>query len=352
MTWDDCRDALLAWYAVAARELPWRGESDPYRIWVSEVMLQQTQVDTARPYYLRWLQRFPTVAALAAAPLDDVLALWQGLGYYRRARSLHAGAQAVVAQYGGVLPTSAAGLKRLPGIGDYTAGAIASIAFGERVPAIDGNVNRVLARWLALEDDPRGAGRGEVETLARALVPAASPGEWNQALMELGATLCRPQPACATCPVARWCAGLATGEPTRYPRSAARKPERERLHVAAAIRRDGALLLGRRPVAGRWGGLWELPRVELASDADPVAGLTAALPGLVGVSGEVGAELASLRHAVSGERIRLVVHACELVDEPGAGAYEGWCWTAGGEGLALSTPMRTVVGGLSADALQ
>ncbi|MBI5832094.1 MAG: A/G-specific adenine glycosylase [Armatimonadetes bacterium] len=328
--------ALLDWYRAEARDLPWRHTVDPYAIWVSEIMLQQTQVATVIDYYHRFLAAFPTVSALAAAPLDDVLSVWQGLGYYRRARSLHAAARAVV-ERGGALPDDRDSWLALPGIGDYTAGAIASIAQGERVPAVDGNVERVLSRLLALPGDPRdGEPRRVLRAHAAALVPAQAPGEWNQALMELGARVCLPAPDCAACPLQVHCRARAAGEATRYPERRPAKAPRDRLHVVAIIERDGRLLLGRRPAEGRWGGLWELPRVELPPEADAAAGLAAGLAESLGADVTVGAELARLRHAVSGERIVLVGHAATLVGQPRELAYEALLWSSP---AALAMPL-------------
>src|SRR5215470_3894591 len=209
--------ALLRWFSMNARDLPWRRTRDPYAIWVSEIMLQQTRVATVIPYWERWMARFPTVSALAEAPLDDVLAAWAGLGYYSRARNLHAGAQAVGTRFGGALPSCAAELREVPGIGPYTAGAIASIAFGERAPLVDGNVARVLARVFAIEHDIKStagskalwAAAGE---LMNALPTGAAPGDLNQGLMELGATICAAtQPRCLVCPLARDCDAARTG---------------------------------------------------------------------------------------------------------------------------------------------
>src|SRR6185369_3543428 len=199
---------LLAWYGRHKRALPWRDVGDPYRTWISEIMLQQTQVDTVIPYYQRWLERFPTVQALAESPLNDVLALWEGLGYYSRARNLHRAAQQVAAERGGALPQTVDELLALPGIGRYTAGAIASIAFGVDAPVLDGNVKRVLARVFDIQTDVKSpAGARELWALAASLVPSGRAGDYNQALMDLGATLCTPRaPACDICPVRELCA--------------------------------------------------------------------------------------------------------------------------------------------------
>ncbi|HUJ29154.1 MAG TPA: A/G-specific adenine glycosylase [Myxococcales bacterium] len=242
---------LLAWFRKARRELPWRREPrDPYRVWVSEVMLQQTRVDVVIPYYQRFLRRFPTLRALAAAPLDDVLALWSGLGYYSRARNLHKAAQACA---NGELPRSAAALRELPGFGPYTAAAVASLAFGEDVPLVDGNVARVLSRVFRLQT------RAEAWRKAAELLPPGRAGEFNEALMELGATVCTPrQPGCSTCAIRTICTGRA--EPHLYPPPKPKKPRPLLEWRALALRRkDGAVLLERQP-EGLFAGMWDLPR--------------------------------------------------------------------------------------------
>jgi A/G-specific adenine glycosylase len=237
--------------------MPWRETSDPYAIWVSEVMLQQTRVDTVRPYYDRWMARFPTVVALADAELDDVMREWQGLGYYSRARNLHRAARLVRERHGGTVPDDTGALRSLPGVGEYTAGAIASIAFGSASPAVDGNVRRVLARLHDLED-PRPA---ELRGLAARLVPADRPGDFNQALMELGATTCTPRsPRCGPCPLSEWCIAYARGTQAERPRPRPGRPVPEASVATVVMRRDGnQVLLVRRPEKGLLGGLWEFP---------------------------------------------------------------------------------------------
>ena len=245
-------DRLVSWFATVKRDLPWRKEPrDPYRVWVSEVMLQQTRVDVVIPYYRRFLRRFPTLAALAEAPLDDVLAHWSGLGYYARARNLHRAAQAC----GGRLPRTAAELRALPGFGPYTAAAVASLAFGEDVPLVDGNVERVLSRVFAV----RGDARAKAWRIAADLLPAGHGGPFNEALMELGATVCRPRsPACARCPIREMCRGR--DDPAKYP-APRRRMARALLQwrALALLRRDGAVLLSRRPAGTLFAGLWDLP---------------------------------------------------------------------------------------------
>src|SRR5690349_6148043 len=238
---------LLEWYRAHRRDLPWRRTRDAYGIWVSEVMLQQTRVAVVVPYWERWMERFPGAAELAAAPLDDVLACWSGLGYYGRARNLHAGAREVVARYGGRVPGEAAELRTLPGVGRYTAGAIASIAFGRREPLVDGNVARVLARVYAVEEDVKStAGQKRLWQLAGELVPDEAPGDFNQALMELGATVCTPAPRCEACPVAEACAARAAGRERELPVVGARAADADKpllRTVAAWMERRGRLLL-------------------------------------------------------------------------------------------------------------
>ena len=257
--------AVVAHYAQVKRDLPWRRARDPYAIWVSEIMLQQTRVQTVIPYWQRWMARFPTVHALAAAPLDDVLAAWAGLGYYTRARNLWTGAREIASRWGGELPRTAEGLREVPGIGPYTAGAIASIAFGERVPLVDGNVARVLARVYAITDDIKStAGQKQLWARAGELVAAlpaeAAPGDLNQGLMELGATACAPAaPRCLVCPLAAHCATRGDELPVVAPRKRASElPVLAR--EALWIERAGEVVLARRRPQGLFGGMWELPQ--------------------------------------------------------------------------------------------
>lgn len=258
---------VVAHFRSVHRDLPWRRSRDPYAIWVSEIMLQQTRVAAVVPYYERWMARFPTVTALAEAPLDDVLAAWSGLGYYSRARNLHRGAQEVVAHHGGALPASAAALRALPGIGPYTAGAIASIAFAQPEPLVDGNVARVLARLYAIDIDIKSsAASSTLWRLAGELVPGDAPGDFNQGLMELGATVCTPLgPTCLLCPLTALCRARAQGREHELPRMPARKRPHELPLIDATalwIERRGKLLLARRTPEGLYGGLWELPQTH------------------------------------------------------------------------------------------
>jgi len=266
------RAALLRWYRAHRRDLPWRRTRDPYAIWVSEIMLQQTRVETVIPFYERFLARFPTVAALAAARERDVLAAWSGLGYYTRARNLHAAAAIVAREYDGRLPSDLDALRALPGIGPYTAAAIASVAFDRPAAAVDGNVIRVLARIGGLRgrrDDA--ALRVKVTRRAEALAPGPGPGDWTQALMELGAVVCFPRdPVCSRCPAARRCAARASGAPDRYPEAMPTPAVRSERRVLLVARREGRVLLV--PDAAERGATWTLPTATVvARDAAKTA---------------------------------------------------------------------------------
>jgi A/G-specific adenine glycosylase len=253
---------LLRWYDSAAIRLPWRGTPDPYRVWLSEVMLQQTQISAVIPYFERFLAHFPTVAALAAAPTDSVLKQWEGLGYYSRARNLQRAAQQIMTAYGGVFPQTVEGLLTLPGIGRYTAGAIASIAFGVRAAVVDGNVIRVLARVLDLADDvTKGPTQARLWQAAEGLLPPERVGDYNQALMDLGRTICTARnPLCGRCPIRDHCRAFAAGTQAERPVKAkkAAVPHRD---VAAGViyNAEGAILIAQRPADGLLGGLWEFP---------------------------------------------------------------------------------------------
>lgn len=322
-------DALLDWYAERARPLPWRGEGlSPYRTWVSEVMCQQTRVDTVIPYFERWMRAFPSVEHLANAPLDDVLAHWSGLGYYSRARNLHAGAAAVVAAGG--FPTTLEGWRALPGVGEYMAGAIGSIALGLDSPAVDGNLERVLAR---VHRHP--GGRPAITALAERLLPPGRAGDWNQALMDLGASLCAPRAArCRECPIQGHCGAGITGDAERWPTAKARKVAPERVAVGALIRDGERLLFGQRPPEGLFGGLYELPGLLLppgaASDAASLrAALQLGLLESLGVDAQLRSSLGTVSHVLTHMRLQLVIFEVQLVGEPSAqpgGGYPSLRW--------------------------
>src|ERR1044072_6885918 len=272
---------LLRWYDRHRRVLPWRagqGErADPHRVWLSEIMLQQTTVKAVAPYYARFLARCPAVTYWPAAPLDDVLKLWAGLGYYARARNLHACAKAVVERHGGAFPGSEEGLRALPGIGAYTAAAIAAIAFDQPASPVDGNIERVIARLFAVEEELPAA-KPRIRALATSLTPARRAGDFAQAMMDFGATICTPKkPACALCPWMAACAGRERGDQESFPRKAEKKTGALRRGAAfVAVRADSAVLLRTRPEKGLLGGMTEVPTTEWLRDFDEATALGAA----------------------------------------------------------------------------
>jgi A/G-specific adenine glycosylase len=268
----DASEALLRWFAVDKRQLPWRvadgGRPDPYRIWLSEIMLQQTTVAHAAPYFVKFTARWPDVRALAAAPEADVMAAWAGLGYYARARNLVASAKAVAGEFAGNFPDTEEALRKLPGVGRYTAAAIAAIAFGRRAVVVDANVERVVARLFALET-PLPAARPEIYRLADAMTPAEGVGDFAQGMMDLGATICTPRmPRCPACPISAYCAGRASGAPERYPVKASRAAKPRREGTAYWLEQDGHVLLVRRPARGLLGGMLGLPTEDEGRPAD------------------------------------------------------------------------------------
>jgi A/G-specific adenine glycosylase len=353
------KEALLTWFDRHRRDLPWRRTTDPYSIWLSEVMLQQTRVETVLPYYERFLLRFPTIEALAAAEVEEVLALWSGLGYYRRARQLHAAARQV-AESGEGFPRTHAGLRALPGVGDYTAAAVGSIAFGIAEPVLDGNVERVLSRFLASGEDPRSrGGRERLLAAGRELLDPLRPGDSNQAMMELGATLCLPKaPRCLLCPLSSGCRAVAAGEQDLYPPPKRRRETvRVRLVVAVVegvgggggIAGIGGILLFRRPEGSTLlAGTWELPWVEAVPDpgpedlqADPAAGLAARYGGIW----RLAPRIARVRHGITYRDIEVDVHRAEIrsSDIVQEGIEAGWFDAEGRAGLPLSSLVGKVL---------
>lgn len=294
--------------------MPWRGSHDPYAIWVSEIMLQQTQVATVTPYYLRFMERFPTVEALAQAPEQDVLAHWAGLGYYSRARNLQAAARRIVAEHGSQFPRDFAVVRSLPGIGDYTAGAILSIAFGEPVPAVDGNVERVLCRALVIEGDPKKRpARDQIRAAAAAMARCACPGDLNQALMELGATVCSPRnPGCDGCPWETLCAARASGRQEELPQMPPRAAMVKCANAAAIIQQNGRVLMAQRPVGVVWAGLWEFPQVEDVGQ-DGAEALARHVHERLGLEVTVREPVFRVRHGVMNRAIVLSVYECGIV---------------------------------------
>lgn len=348
------RRALLAWFRRHKRDLPWRRTRDPYRIWLSEVMLQQTQVATATPYYERFVRRFPDVAALADAPLDDVLAEWAGLGYYRRARLLHAGAQAVVRDHGGVVPSDPASFGALPGVGRYTMGAVLSLGFGAALPVLDGNVARVLSRWAALPlavKRPTDAKR--LWAMAEALVPGTGDGRgthreagaWNEALMELGATVCTPRaPACPRCPVAKWCRAHALGRVADFPPAPAARSTESLRRAVVLIESRGRVLVARREGA-LLAGLWEPPGVDLVDGSDARAVLREVLRAL-GVSGVRLTDTGErVKHTITHRRIEVEIWRGVVSGaRPRANAHRAWADPASREHALTALARRAMAG--------
>ena len=299
---------LLEWFGQYKRSLPWRQTSDPYAIWVAEVMLQQTRVNQAIPYYQQFMTRFPSVAALAAAPLDEVLKEWEGLGYYARARNLHKCAGIVVEHHHGRLPSSYEALLKLPGIGPYTAGAVASIAFGLPVPAVDANAHRVLARLFG-EQSTR-----TTRKLAQTLIPGTSPGCFNEAMMELGATLCHINaPSCNTCPLRRACYARLHDRTDHFP-IRKKRPTIPHYEVTAGLLHDarGRLLIQQRPLGGLLGGLWEFPGGKKKAGESLQEACRRELFEELGVNVTVENCVMSVKHAYSHFRITLTVFRCTI----------------------------------------
>ncbi len=306
---------LLDWYDRHARPLPWRDRTaDPYAVWVSESMLQQTRVETVIPYYQRWMERFPTLAALAAASEQDVLRAWEGLGYYSRARNLHRAAQQVMTRFGGALPAGRTELESLPGVGRYTAGAIASIAFGLDEPALDGNIKRVYARLFDVEIPARSPeGEKRLWALAREHLPPGRAGDFNQALMDLGATICTPRnPSCLLCPLGELCQARALGLQEERPVMEARAPIPHYTVTAAVLHRNGSVLIARRPSHGLLGGLWEFPGGKLEPGESLPQGLAREIREELGAEIEVGAPVGVYQHAFTHFRITLHAFHCRV----------------------------------------
>jgi A/G-specific adenine glycosylase len=336
---------VIAWQErFGRRDLPWQNTRDAYRIWLSEIMLQQTQVATVIPYYLRFLEALPDVRALAAASIDSVLQLWSGLGYYRRAHLLHRAAQAVVNEHGGIFPLSAAALETLPGIGRSTAAAIAAFAYGERAAILDGNVKRVLARHQGIAGyaDDAAVLRALWES-AEALLPSERIEPYTQALMDLGATVClRSSPDCARCPVADDCVARLTHRIDELPLPRPRKAQPQREVSVLLIGRAGEILLERRPPTGIWAGLWSLPEVECGAD------IAAYCRERFGADVAAGAALAPIEHAFTHFRLRLTPVPCRVEHWPArmedaASAACVWLALSEAPGAALPAPIKKLL---------
>jgi A/G-specific adenine glycosylase len=307
--------ALPAWFRRVRRELPWRGREDPYAIWVSEVMLQQTRAATVARYFEPFLERFPDAATLAAASLDDVLKAWEGMGYYGRARNLHRAAGVVVERFGGRLPSDPAELRRLPGVGAYTAGAVASIAFGLDEPVLDGNVTRVLCRVHLIRRPPAEPQiQRRLWRLARKLTPPGQAARMNQALMDLGATVCLPRgPACGQCPIEGVCRARAAGAEERLPARAPRRPTPHQTVAVGIVRRGGRILIGRRRPEGLLGGLWELPGGKRAGREPLAETARREIREETGVDVRLAGQLVVVRHAYTHFRVTIHAFLCDYV---------------------------------------
>jgi A/G-specific adenine glycosylase len=329
---------LLAWFERAARDLPWRRTRDLYSIWISEVMLQQTQVATVVPYYERFLRQFPSVAALAAADEEQVLRLWEGLGYYRRARQLHAAALQVVAKHGGVFPTAYDDVRGLPGIGRYTAGAILSIGLDARLPILEANSIRVLCRLSGYRGDPRtSAGQKQLWSLAEELLPANRAGAFNQALMELGSEICTPKsPNCLQCPVASCCRAHAEQAQDEIPLPPSKTTYVDVAEAAVVVQRRNQVLLRKCQPGERWAGLWDFPRLAAGLD------LIRAVRALTDATIRSPRHLVTLKHGVTRFRITLAVYRAQLVGPPPRGPHLKWCALAELADVPLSVTGRKI----------
>lgn len=341
-------DRLLTWYERNSRNLPWRSTSDPYHIVVAEFMLHQTRVSTVLPYYDRFLAQFRGWAQLASASLDDVLKVWEGLGYYARARHLHQLAAAVCQSHGGQLPASRADLLALPGIGDYTAGAILSIAFGQDEVAVDGNAKRVLSRLLGITQDPgTQKGAASLETEAKRLLPSGRAGQFNQALMDLGTAICTPRsPACAACPWKDDCFAFANDLQGKLPTRREKKPLPHYEVAAGIIWKDGSILIARRPPSGLLGGLWEFPGGKQEPNETLQQCLAREIREELEIEVVVGDLLTQVEHAYTHFRITLHAFSCTFVSgTPQAIGCTAWRWVLPGEleDYAFPTANRRII---------
>jgi A/G-specific adenine glycosylase len=343
------RRRLLAWYAKHARDLPWRASQDPYRVWISEIMLQQTQVATVRDYFTRFVAAFPTVQSLASANEVEVLRLWEGLGYYRRARQLHAAAIKVVAEHAGKFPNELTDLQSLPGIGRYTAGAIASIAFNKRAPILEANTIRLFSRLIAYRGEAASAaGQKVLWQLAEQLLPQKDVAQFNQALMELGSLVCTPtDPKCHECPLTSVCAANAAGLQREIPIPKPRQIFSEVREAAVVVRKTGSVLLRRCGEKERWAGLWDFPRFEVEANGPFFAKreITKKVAAQTGIFCEPSTLLKTLRHGVTRFRITLDCYDAAYVEgrvRSSASAEVRWQPRSALPQLPLSTTGRKI----------
>ena len=323
--------ALLAWYDEDSREMPWRGLTDPYAIWVSEIMLQQTRVETVRPYFLRWMSLFPDIKTLGLASERDVLHAWEGLGYYARARNILKTARMIHNEFAGKFPTNIEEIRRLPGIGTYTAAAIASIAFGADEATIDGNIRRVLAR---VKNIPEPLGSQEAEEkfrlVAGEILPKGKAGEFNQAMMDLGATICTPkQPKCETCPVQRFCLAFELGNQAERPVNPEKAVIPHFQVTAAVIQRQGRFLIAMRPSGGLLGGMWEFPGGKVEPGESDAEALVREIHEELGTVVKVGELVGSYKHAYTHFRVTLRAYRCRIIgNAPSTLEAKEMCWVS------------------------
>jgi A/G-specific adenine glycosylase len=331
------RRRLLAWYDSHARDLPWRRSSDPYQVWISEVMLQQTQVATVRDYFERFIRKMPTVERLAAADEQEVLRLWEGLGYYRRARQLHLAAKKVVAEHNGELPDDIEALRALPGIGRYTAGAISSIAFGRRAPILEANTIRLLSRLIAFGGDAtKSEGQRLLWQVAEEILPLGNVARFNQALMELGSLVCTPtEPRCDECPLRPVCAAHAAGLQHDIPRAKQKRTFTQLHEAAVVVRKNGSVLLRQCGPAERWAGLWDFPRfaVEAEGPLNVREEIVAKVRAQTGIECEPGPLVATINHGVTRYRITLDCYVAKRV----SGRIKSIGRTPNGQGIGWVT---------------
>jgi A/G-specific adenine glycosylase len=315
--------SLLAWFKKSGRDLPWRKTRDPYAIWVSEIMLQQTQVSTVIPYYQKFLKVFPTVRRLAKADLSKVLSIWEGLGYYSRARNLHKASRVILERFNGKIPDTLNDLLSIPGIGRYTAGAILSIAYNREAAILDGNVKRVLSRLFAVSDNPvRGKTVDLLWNYSKSLIPEGRAGSFNQALMDLGATLCTPKdPQCARCPLRRLCKGYESGNPGRFPSKGPKKAIPLIQAVSAVIQKDGQVLLRQRPPEGLLGGLWEFPNWGVDHRKGSELKLPRFVKNELGIRIKTEESLGSFKHTYSHFKLTLHVYLCQAAGSQNVGTW-------------------------------
>jgi A/G-specific adenine glycosylase len=335
---------LLAWYSGCKRDLPWRKDKNPYRIWVSEVMLQQTRVEAVKPYFERWMERFPTLESLAAAEEEEVVRHWQGLGYYSRARNLLQGVREVKQSYGGLVPETKEQITSLSGVGDYTAGAILSIAYNKKEAAIDGNVLRVFSRLYCIEEDiSTPAAKKIIRKLVNDEMPEDHPGDFNQALMDLGATICIPKtPRCAVCPLESYCCAKRQGVEGQLPVKKKKVPPREVRLLAGVIRQGDAFLLHQRPNKGLLAGMWEFPTVEIIKDEDAMDAFRKVLWEETGQKIEMERLLLQCTHTFSHRQWDISFYSC--IVKPGnqipAGKHLQWIKRQEWAKLSFAGPHR------------